>query len=118
MRRTSYYHFSNDWNNKTGIVTLSIRRAEDEDKEVFRVGFALTPPETKLNKTKAKKEAKTQMESNLCFLMVGRASTGTILDTARVVWGAAIQPCNSDANPDFPDWAKKLDLGTKCHHIR
>jgi len=110
--KTQYFHFSNDFKGKSGIVTLAAK-SNGEKKEVIKVGFALTPPDSKFDKEKAKKEALKVMESNQCSVMVGRASTGKMGDTARLVWGSAILTCY-----DLPKWAKKLDLGMKAHVIK
>ena len=40
MRRTTYYHFSNDLDNKTGVVTLAARRKEGSEKGEDPGGFS------------------------------------------------------------------------------
>ena len=117
MHRTQFFHMSNDFHNKTGIVTLAAKIVNEDNpaRPTIRVGYHLTPPNEKLDERRAKREAKKDMESNTCAVMAGHASSGKMVDTVRLAWGAAIQPTNEDYNEDFPEWAKNLDLAMKCH---
>lgn len=113
--KTQYFSFSNDFDGKTGIVTLAIKSNNDKKKEVLRVGYFLTEPGSKFDRKNAEKEANKLINSNMCVLMCGRASSGTMGDTVRLAWEAAIKTCCGTYA--LPNWALKLDLAQKAHLI-
>ena len=108
LNKTHYVHFSNDFDNKTGIITVAIKLTGTKDyKNNFRVGFHFTPPNTKFTPKHANTHALSEimMNSNLCTTMLGRDMNEEILHTARLAWiltGKFI--------PNIPDWAIKLNL--------
>jgi hypothetical protein len=113
MNKIKYYHFSNDTKNKTGIVTFAIKLVESlDDQPVFRLGYSLTNPNTKLNKVKAKKEARKGMESANCTIMVRKDVNEDMEYIARVAFCTAIT-----SGYALPEWARKLDLAMKAHRI-
>lgn len=114
--KISYFKFSNDFENKTGIVVFAVQViTQENEKDIVEIGYSLIPPNAEWLKkevaSKAEKEAYNNLKSDSLMICIGYASTGELRDTVLMTWMASKNGLN------LPEWASNLNLATNAHDV-